>query len=114
MADRSFHVRIDCRTSTFVLCGDLDQTAAEGLRETLAAVPASKITLDLSGLRSLDPAGVACLAAVAQNHRHVVLTGARDEHRALLDIASGRSEFEIEDAGRDERRVSRTPSAPGR
>ena len=95
MAEPRFHVRIDCRTSTFVLCGDLDRASADRLRETLAAIPTSTITLDLSGLRSLDDAGVACLAAAAQHHRQVVLTGARDEHRALLDIASQRPEFEI-------------------
>jgi ABC-type transporter Mla MlaB component len=113
MADPRFHVRIDCRTSTFVLCGDLDRTSTDRLRETLAAIPSPIVTLDLSGLRSIDDAGVACLAAAAQHHLQVVLTGAREEHRALLDIASQRSEFQIREAIRHDRSSSRAADPVG-
>ena len=97
MSDHYFRVIVDCRTNTFVLRGELDRSSAEGLRETLAAVRAPTITLDLSLLSFIDSSGLACLAATAQHHPRGVLRGVRPRHRQLLDITRLRDEFEIED-----------------
>ena len=64
MSDHYFRVIVDCRTNTFVLRGELDRSSAEGLRETLAAVRAPTITLDLSLLGFIDSSGLACLADI--------------------------------------------------
>lgn len=98
MSGHYFHLQVDCDTNTFELHGELDLSSSGALRETLAAARASVITVDLAHLSFIDSAGLACLAAAAQDHESVVLRNARPCHRRLLDIVNLRSQFVIEDA----------------
>ena len=96
MSDSTFRVVVDCRSGSFALRGDLDQRSAEGLRATVAAARLPIVVLDLSDLRAIDSAGIACIAAAAQHHSRVVLRGVGPEHRDLVAALRGRPGFIFE------------------
>jgi anti-anti-sigma regulatory factor len=96
MPESKFRVVVDCTKGVFALRGALDQSSAEGLRATVAAARLPIVVLDVSELRSIDDAGIACIAAAAQHHSAVVLQGLRPEHDALVAVLQGRPGFILE------------------
>jgi anti-sigma B factor antagonist len=91
--------------SIVTVIGELDVSTAPRLRSTFEQALAAEgdVELDLRGCGFVDSSGIATLVWVAvrmkERDRRLVLRGARERVRRILDLAgiSGHSAVEIED-----------------
>lgn len=86
-----FHAIADVDAWTIYLIGDLDEDGVVDLEralEQVAAVEPRRITLDLSDVTSIGPAGAAGLVAAEQGPIPVALRGLPPERARVLDLAA--------------------------
>ena len=94
----------DCHGSVVHIAGELDMATAPQLRQCLAELEGSSVTLDFSGVTFMDSGGVAALAWAMKRARQggleLYVRGVRPAQMRVLEITGMADELRFDGDGR--------------
>lgn len=95
-----FAAHVEADPPRVVMAGELDMATSESLRAVLAPVlvdeRATVVRLEVGGLTFIDSSGLAVLLEVAESGREVVLCGATEAVRRVVDVTGVGSVIRVE------------------